>query len=98
MFENVVYPELLRCRYSVNIGKTPNGEIDLQRYGKRKNDMFKLQRKIKSTETRQREYDRLLEIDDNYPKQVLMTDDFAGGNYKGIQTMHVADFLLSKDV
>ena len=39
--------------------------------------------------------DRLLDIRDNYPKFVLRTDDFAGGNYEGIQTMHVADFLLS---
>jgi len=26
---------------------------------------------------------------------VLRTDDFAGGNHKGIIVMHVADFLLS---
>ena len=31
----------------------------------------------------------------DYPKYVLLTDDFAGGNYEGIKTMHVADFLLS---
>ena len=42
-----------------------------------------------------REYDRLLDIRDNYPKYVLRTDDFVGGNYEGIHTMHVADFLLS---
>ena len=28
---------------------------------------------------------------------LLTTDDFAGGNYQGIKTMHVADFLLSKE-
>ena len=42
-----------------------------------------------------REYDRLLDIRDNYPKYVLCTDDFVGGNYEGIHRMHVADFLLS---
>lgn len=47
--------------------------------------------------TEKREYERLLEIHDNYPKYVLLTDDFAGGNYKGIKTMHIADFLLNKD-
>ena len=45
--------------------------------------------------TERREYDRLLDIRDNYPKYVLRTDDFVGGNYEGIHTMHVADFLLS---
>lgn len=37
----------------------------------------------------------LLEINDNYPKYLLCADAFAGGNYQGIKTMHVADFLLS---
>ena len=48
-------------------------------------------------ESRYAEYDRLLEVNDNYPKYLLRTDDFAGGNYKGIKTMHVADFLLSEE-
>ena len=41
--------------------------------------------------------ERLLEIRDNYPKYVLRADAFAGGNYEGIKTMHIADFLLSKE-
>ena len=32
-----------------------------------------------------------------HPKYVLRTDEFASGNYEGIKTMHIADFLLSKD-
>ena len=51
--------------------------------------------RINSEKTEKREYERLLEIRDNYPKYVLRTDEFAGGNYEGIITMHVADFLLS---
>ena len=52
---------------------------------------------ISSEKTAKREYDRLLEIPDNYPKYVLTTDGFAGGNYKGVKTMHIADFLLSAE-
>lgn len=52
---------------------------------------------IRSEKTERREYERLLEIHDNYPKYVLRTDEFAGGNYQGIRSMHVADFLLSRD-
>ena len=52
---------------------------------------------IKSEKTEKREYERLLEIRDNYPKYVLRTDEFAGGNYQGIKSMHIADFLLSAE-
>ena len=97
MLENVVYLELLRRGYEVCIGKTPHGEIDF--IATRQNDKLYVQitKEIRSEKTEKREYDRLLEIKDNYPKYLLRTDDFAGGNYQGIKTMHVADFLLSKE-
>lgn len=50
--------------------------------------------RIDPEKTEKREYKRLLEIRDNYPKYILRTDEFAGRNYEGIITMHVADFLL----
>lgn len=97
MLENVVYLELRRRGYSVNIGKTPDGEIDF--IAKKQSEKLYVQvtREITSPETEQREYSRLLEIRDNYPKYLLTTDNFAGGNYEGIKTMHVADFLLSSE-
>lgn len=49
---------------------------------------------IRSEKTERREYERLLEIRDNYPKYVRRTDEFAGGNYGGIKSIHVADSLL----
>ena len=93
--ENVVYLELCRRGYAVNIGKTSDGEIDF--VATRQNEKLYVQvtERITTERTEHREYDRLLDIRDNYPKYVLRTDDFAGGNYEGIQTMHVADFLLS---
>ena len=97
MLENVVYLELRRRGYSVNIGKTADGEIDF--IAKKQSEKLYVQvtREITSPETEQREYSRLLEIRDNYPKYLLTTDNFAGGNYEGIKTMHVADFLLSSE-
>ena len=93
--ENIVYLELCRRGYAVNIGKTNDGEIDF--VATRQNEKLYVQvtERISTERTERREYDRLLDIRDNYPKYVLRTDDFAGGNYEGIQTMHVADFLLS---
>lgn len=54
-------------------------------------------KKMEQQKTEEREYGRLLAIEDNYPKYVLTTDEFAGGNYQGIKTMHIADFLLSEE-
>jgi predicted AAA+ superfamily ATPase len=97
MLENVVFLELLRRGYEVCIGKTQGGEIDF--IASRQNDKLYIQitREINSEKTEKREYDRLLEINDNYPKYLLTTDDFSGGNYQGVKTMHIADFLLSKE-
>ncbi len=93
--ENIVYLELCRRGYTVHIGKTNDGEIDF--VATRQNEKLYVQvtQKINSEKTEKREYNRLLEIHDNYPKYVLRTDEFAGGNYEGIKTMHIADFLLS---
>ena len=30
-------------------------------------------------------------------KEYLLLDEIAGGNYEGIKTMHIADFLLSSE-
>lgn len=93
--ENVVYLELCRRGYTVYIGKTGDNEIDF--VATRQNEKLYVQvtQRIESEKTEKREYERLLEIRDNYPKYVLRTDEFVGGNYEGILTMHVADFLLS---
>ena len=93
--ENIVYLELCRRGYRVFVGKTEDGEIDF--VAERLNEKIYVQvtQKIESEKTMKREYERLLSVRDNYPKYVLRTDEFAGGNYEGIMTMHVADFLLS---
>ena len=93
--ENVVYLELCRRGYTVNIGKTNDGEIDFVATRQSEKIYVQVTQRIASEKTEHREYDRLLEIRDNYPKYVLRTDEFVGGNHEGIRTMHVADFLLS---
>ncbi len=95
--ENVVYLEFCRCGYTVSIGKTLDGEINF--VAQRQNDRLYIHvtQEIKSEKTEKKEYERLLEVRDNYPKYVLRTDEFAGGNYEGIKSMHIADFLLSNE-
>lgn len=97
MLENTVYLELLRRGYAVYVGKWDNTEIDFVA-AKQENKLYiQIAQEIASSETEQREYGRLLDIRDNYPKYVLRTDIFAGGNYQGIKTMHISDFLLSDE-
>ena len=95
--ENIVYLELCRRGYTVNVGKIRDGEIDFVAVRQNEKLYVQVTQQISSEKTEKREYERLLDIHDNYPKYVLTTDGFAGGNYKGIKTMHVADFLLSSD-
>ena len=95
--ENVVYLELCRRGYTVNVGKTAEGEIDFVATRQSNKLYIQVTQEIGSEKTEHREDDRLLSVADNHPKYVLLTNDFAGGNYQGIKTMHVADFLLSAE-
>lgn len=95
--ENIVYLELKRRGYDVCIGKYKDKEIDFVATKQNEKIYVQVTQEIKSEKTQKREYEQLLEIKDNYPKYMVLTDDFAGGNYQGIKTMHITDFLLSKE-
>lgn len=95
--ENIVYLELCQRGYNVYIGKIGSYEIDFVAVRQNEKIYVQVTQQIDSEKTERREYDRLLGIQDNYPKYVLRTDEFAEGNYEGIKEMHVADFLLNKE-
>ena len=95
--ENIVYLELKRRGYDVYIGKIKDKEIDFVATKQNEKIYVQVTQEIKSEKTQKREYEQLLEIRDNYPKYVVMADDFAGGNYEGIKTMNIVDFLLNKE-
>jgi len=97
MLENIVYLELLRRGYDVYVGKLDSTEIDFVATRKEEKLYIQISERITGEEIQKREYGNLLSIADNYPKYVLRTDEFSGGNYQGIKTMHVADFLLSQE-
>lgn len=95
--ENIAYLELKRRGYDVYIGKIKDKEIDFVATKQNEKIYVQVTQEIKSEKTQKREYEQLLEIRDNYPKYVVMADNFAGGNYEGIKTMNIVDFLLSKE-
>lgn len=94
--ENVVYLELLRRGYAVNIGKVGNTEID---FVARKSDnvfYFQVTASMVEETTFDREMAPLKAISDNYPKTVITLDRYAPGNYEGIQVVNAIDWLLDK--
>lgn len=94
--ENIVYLELSRRGYNVFVGKNKEREIDFVAEKPEGRIYIQVTQAIRGEKTEAREYEQLLEIEDNYPKYVLRADSFAGGNYKGVRSMHIADFLLAE--
>ena len=94
--ENVVYLELLRRGYEVNIGKVGSTEID---FIARKGDnvlYYQVTASMVEETTFERETAPLKAINDNYPKTVITLDRYTLGNYEGIQVVNAIDWLLDK--
>ncbi|MBQ7638797.1 MAG: ATP-binding protein [Clostridia bacterium] len=95
--ENVVYLELLRRGYRVNVGKIGAGEVDFIAV---KNDVcsyFQVTASMLEETTFEREMVPLRTIRDNYPKTVLTLDSFSSGNYNGILVKNVIEWLLNDE-
>ena len=94
--ENIIYFELLRRGYSVNIGKVGTAEID---FVARKNgnvSYYQVTASMTEESTFEREMSPLKGINDNYPKTVITLDRFTLGNYEGIEVINAVDWLLDK--
>lgn len=93
--ENIVYFELRRRGYNVRVGKFGNKEIDFIAENTAGIHYFQVSYQLGSAETREREFNNLAEIKDNYPKTVLSMDtiDFS---QKGIEHQNIEKWLLDK--
>ena len=94
--ENIIYFELLRRGYSVNVGKVGVTEID---FVARKNDnvhYYQVTASMTEESTFEREMAPLKSITDNYPKTIITLDRFTLGNYEGIKVVNAVDWLLNK--
>ena len=93
--ENIAYLELLRRGYKVNIGKVGAAEVD---FVARKGELlhyYQVTASLTEQSTFEREFAPLKAISDNYPKTVLTLDRFTTGNYNGIESVNVVDWLLA---
>lgn len=94
--ENIVYLELLRRRYSVNIGRSGRTEVD---FIAKKNDVYtyiQVTASLVDENTFNREMRPLKQIEDNYEKIILTLDRYTLGNYEGIKVINIIDWLLEE--
>ena len=94
--ENIIFLELLRRGYQVNVGKAGSTEID---FVARKDDIleyYQVTASLTERTTFEREIAPLRKIRDNYPKKILTLDRFTLGNYEGIEVVNAIDWLLNK--
>ena len=92
--ENIVYLELLRRGYIVNIGKSGRGtEIDFIAVRNRRTEYYQVSATVLDENTLSRELEPLKQIKDNYPKFLITLDDYIT-NYNGIEQFNLIDWLL----
>ena len=94
--ENIVYLELLRRRYNVNIGRSGRTEVD---FIAKRNDVYtyiQVTASLVDENTFNREIRPLQQIEDNYEKIILTLDRYTLGNYEGIKVINIVDWLLEE--
>ena len=94
--ENVVYFELLRRGYRVNVGKLGQREIDFVAEKNSRTVYVQVTASMTDAAVFEREMAPLRAIRDNYPKIVLTLDRFTVGNYEGIEVINAVDWLMEK--
>ena len=95
--ENIVFFELLRRGYTVNVGKSSDAEVDFvaQKHGVIY--YFQVTGDMTNEDTFKRELRPLQAIRDNYDKVILTMDHLTPGNYDGIKVMYLLDWLTQFD-
>lgn len=98
ILENLVFMHLKIQGYKITVGQLPNGEIDFvcERAGQK--IYIQVCYLISTEKVRAREFENLLKIQDNYRKIVVSMDEFAGGNEKGVEHMHIRGFLMLENL
>ena len=95
ILENIVFMHLKISGYRVTVGQLGKKEIDFIAERGSERRYIQVAFHIDSSAVQEREFGNLLSIQDQYPKIVISMDEFAGGNVKGVEHLHVRDFLLS---
>ena len=95
LLENIVYLELLRRGYKVNIGKLAEKEVDFVADNADGLMYIQVSASTLDENTLKRELEPLQKISDNHPKLLLTMDEYIpNANYDGIRKLSVLEWLL----
>lgn len=97
LLENVVYLELLRRGYRVNIGKSGFYEIDFVAENPNVIKYYQVTQTLSDDKVKQREIRSLENISDNYEKIILTMDKTINNDFNGIKVINIIDWLLKKE-
>ncbi len=96
--ENIVYLELLRRDFRVNVGKVGEREVDFVTSDKNQSVYFQVATSVLAEETLKRELEAFSGIPDNFPRVLLTLDDIpAYANHNGVHQIYLLDWLLETD-
>lgn len=96
VLENIVYLELLRRGYQVQVGKVGNQEIDFVAGKGSDRVYYQVAASILDEQTYQREIAPLKMVHDHYPKYIVTMDEVPMGE-DGIRQVNVVEFLLEEE-
>lgn len=97
LLENVVYLELLRRGYKVNIGKTGDYEVDFIAENPNTIKYYQVCQTLVNNEVKNRELRSLESINDNYEKVILTMDKPLNNDYNGIKVYNLVEWLLDDE-
>lgn len=97
LLENIVYLELLRRGYRVNIGKIGDYEVDFVAENPHTIKYYQVAQSISDEDVRAREIRSLENIPDNYEKIILSMDKSINNDYNGIKVRNIISWLLDSE-
>lgn len=97
LLENIVYLELLRRGYRVNIGKIGDYEVDFVAENPHTIRYYQVAQSISDEDVRAREIRSLENIPDNYEKIILSMDRSINNDYNGIKVRNIISWLLDSE-
>lgn len=97
LLENIVFLELSRRGYQVNVGKLAKKEVDFVALNSDGMEYYQVSASVIDKGTLLRELEPLQKIPDHHPKYLLTLDDIMPNtNYDGIRQINLIDWLLKK--